>query len=74
MRADGRTGGRAVGVVAVVLLSTGPAVRLPAQDSARISEAQAILAPLVESYGVSGAEGPVRELVKRLYLDSLAAR
>jgi len=66
MRAVGWTGGRAVGVVAAVLLSAGPAVRLSAQDSARISEAQAILAPLVESYGVSGAEGPVRELVKRL--------
>src|SRR2546421_11165640 len=26
----------------------------------------AILAPLVETYGVSGAEGPVREAVKRL--------
>ena len=66
MRAIGWTGGRAVGVVAVGLLSAGPAVRLSAQDSARISEAQAILAPLVESYGVSSAEGPVRELVKQL--------
>src|SRR2546425_8986198 len=39
---------------------------LRAQDSARVAEAQAILAPLVETYGVSGAEGPVRETVKRL--------
>jgi putative aminopeptidase len=66
MRADGRMGGWAVGVVAAVLLSAGPAVRLSAQDSARISEAQAVLAPLIESYGVSGMEGPVRETVKRL--------
>src|SRR5205823_5709179 len=48
------------------LLSAGPPDRLSAQDSTRIAEAQAVLAPLVESYGVSGAEGPVREAVKRL--------
>src|SRR5216117_1417260 len=66
--ADGATGGRAVRdcVLAVLLLSAGPPVYLSAQDSTRISEAQAVLAPLVESYGVSGAEGPVREAVKRL--------
>src|SRR5207249_1725175 len=66
--ADGGTGGRAVRdcVLAVLLLSARPPVRLSAQDSVRISEAQAVLAPLVESYGVSGAEGPVREAVKRL--------
>ena len=40
--------------------------RLSAQDSSRISEAQTVLSALVESYGVSGAEGPVRETVKRL--------
>lgn len=32
----------------------------------RIPEAEAILRPLVESYGVSGMEGPVRETVLRL--------
>src|SRR5437879_12115361 len=37
-----------------------------AQASARVAEAQAILAPLVETYGVSGARGPVLEAVKRL--------
>src|SRR2546426_503915 len=37
-----------------------------AQDTSRVAEAQSVLAPLVESYGVSGAEGPVRETVKRL--------
>ena len=37
-----------------------------AQDSSRVAEAQSVLAPLVETYGVSGAEGPVRETVKRM--------
>ena len=53
-------------VLALLFLSASPPVRLSAQDSTRISEAQAVLAPLVASYGVSGAEGPVRETVKRL--------
>jgi putative aminopeptidase FrvX len=66
VKADGRTGGQALGIVAMVLLSASPSVRLSAQDSARIAEAQTVLAPLVESYGVSGAEGPVREAVQRL--------
>jgi len=52
-------------VLALLYLSASPPVRLSAQDSTRISEAQAVLAPLVESYGVSGTEGPVRETVKR---------
>jgi putative aminopeptidase len=47
---------------AVVLL---PAA-LSAQQPARIGEAEAVLEPLVESYGVSGMEGPVRETVQRL--------
>lgn len=47
-------------------LISGLSVRLAAQDSPRISEAQAVLSQLVESYGVSGAEGPVRERVTRL--------
>lgn len=65
--ADWRTVRRAVRdvVLAVCLLSAGPPDRLSAQDSTRIAEAQSILAPLVESHGVSGAEGPVREVVKR---------
>jgi putative aminopeptidase len=37
-----------------------------AQDTSGVAEVQAVLAPLVETYGVSGAEGPVRETVKRL--------
>jgi putative aminopeptidase len=63
-----RTGGRAVRncVAAGLLLSTGPPVRPSAQEDARISEAQSVLSQLVEAYGVSGAEGPVRDAVKRL--------
>lgn len=38
----------------------------PAQDSASVGEAAELLRPLVESYGVSGAEGPVRDLVRSL--------
>ncbi len=61
-----RSGGHAVGkvVLAAVLLTTSAPDRLSAQDDARISEAQTVLSQLVESYGVSGAEGPVREAVK----------
>src|SRR5712691_9857017 len=59
-------GGEMRAVVAVALLSAGASMHLSAQDSARVSEAQTVLAPLVETYGVSGAEGPVREAVKRL--------
>src|SRR5207249_2043756 len=40
-------------VAAAALLSVLPPYRLSAQDSTRIAEAQAVLAPLVESYGVS---------------------
>jgi putative aminopeptidase len=53
-------------VLAVLLQSAAPPVLLSAQDSARIADVQTVLAPLIESYGVSGAEGPVREAVKRL--------
>jgi putative aminopeptidase FrvX len=42
------------------------AVLLAVQDTGRIAEAQAVLAPLIESYGVSGSEAPVRETVQRL--------
>jgi putative aminopeptidase FrvX len=42
------------------------AALLVAQDSSRVAEAQTVIAQLVESYGVSGAEAPVRETVKRL--------
>jgi putative aminopeptidase len=39
---------------------------LTIQDVGRVAEAQSVLAPLVESYGVSGAEAPVRQVVQRL--------
>ncbi len=52
-------------VAAALLLVAYPYDRLTAQDHTSISEAQSVLAPLIESYGVSGAEGPVRETVKR---------
>src|SRR3989442_2111760 len=54
------------GVRPLLLLSAGASMHLSAQDSARVAEAQTVLAALVETYGVSGAEGPVREAVKRL--------
>jgi putative aminopeptidase len=49
-----------------VLLAVVPTCRLASQDTSRVSEAQSILAQLVESYGVSGAEAPVRQVVQRL--------
>src|SRR2546421_11488458 len=53
-------------MAAAVLLAVGyPSNRLNAQDQTSISEAQSVLSPLIESYGVAGAEGPVRETVKR---------
>jgi len=55
-----------------LLLTAASSDRLSAQDSTRISEAVTILAPLIESYGVSGAEGPVREAVRR-FLPAWAA-
>jgi putative aminopeptidase FrvX len=39
---------------------------LRAQDAPRLRAVEQVLAPLVESYGVSGMEGPVREAVQRL--------
>src|SRR5690242_16194997 len=68
MRAVGRLGGWAVGKAALIalLLAAEPPNRLAAQDSSRISEAQSVLSQLINSYGVSGSESPVREVVKRL--------
>src|SRR5712664_2829269 len=39
---------------------------LAIQDTSRISEAQSVLSQLVETYGVSGMEAPVRATVQRL--------
>ncbi len=62
--------GRLEGMAMAIALSIFPtfllSAQLAAQDSARISEAQTVLSQLVETYGVSGAEGPVGEAVKRL--------
>ena len=55
---------RALGVAVAVLLAD--ATVAGAQDTARLGEVEQVLAPLVESYGVSGMEAPVRETVRRL--------
>src|SRR6267142_2977629 len=67
MTAVRRFGGWAVRTaVMAALLTAKPPNRLSAQDTSRISEAQSILSQLVESYGVSGSEAPVRATVQRL--------
>jgi putative aminopeptidase len=48
-------------VICLTLLPGGTAL---AQRPITVADAERILTPLVESYGVSGAEGPVRELVQ----------
>ena len=48
------------------LLAVVPTCRLVGQDTSRIAEAQSVLSQLVESYGVSGMEAPVRATVQRL--------
>jgi putative aminopeptidase FrvX len=54
--------------LALLLLGAGGVAVRPAaaQDSARLAQTQEVLSALVESYGVSGAEGPVRAVVQRL--------
>ena len=54
---------KSLGIIVAGLLAAAP---LRGQQPARIAEAQAVLAPLIESYGVSGAEAPVRATVERL--------
>jgi putative aminopeptidase FrvX len=49
----------------LVFIASLPGV-LRAQEAPRISEVERVLAPLVESYGVSGMEEPVRATVQRL--------
>jgi putative aminopeptidase FrvX len=48
-----------------VLASVVPGI-LAAQEAPRIAEVEQVLSPLVESYGVSGMEEPVRATVQRL--------
>jgi putative aminopeptidase FrvX len=57
--------GRPVRSWATLLLAISPPY-LGAQQSSRIGEVERVLAPLVQSYGVSGMEGPVRATVERL--------
>src|SRR6266550_1081445 len=58
--------------VTALLLTAALSGRLTAQDTSRTSEVQAVLSTLTETYGVSGAEGPVRETVRR-FLPAWAA-
>jgi putative aminopeptidase FrvX len=62
-RHDG-TSARVLGLIG--LLAVVPTCRLVSQDTGRISEAESVLSALVESYGVSGMESPVRATVQRL--------
>jgi len=48
-----------------VALVAAPLRGLPAQQRLSVQDAERILAPLVEAYGVSGAEDSVRALVQR---------
>ncbi len=52
--------------VALALLVLWPAGAVAAQDVERIGQAESVLETLVESYGVSGMESPVRDAVRRL--------
>lgn len=56
---------RRLAVSAAAVLAVWPSARLPAQ-AVTVGEARDVLSQLVESYGVSGREGPVRETVLRL--------
>jgi len=49
----------------IVCLAALPGV-LRAQEAPHVAEVEQVLAPLVESYGVSGMEEPVRAMVQRL--------
>jgi putative aminopeptidase FrvX len=67
----GRVRWAAMAGVALVVLAAFPPFRRAAhaQEPARLTEAREVLRQLVESYGVSGHEGPVRETVIRLLPD-----
>ena len=43
-----------------------PAVPIVAQQQPSLDDVRSVLAPLIESYGVSGMEGPVRDAVSRM--------
>lgn len=61
-------GWRPAGAAALLALAAGSAVptRAAAQDAARVAEARDVLARLIETYGVSGHEAPVRDAVIHL--------
>jgi putative aminopeptidase FrvX len=50
----------------LVLVALTMAASVSAQDTSRVAEAQSVLAPLIESYGVSGMETAVRATVQKL--------
>ena len=50
----------------LALLALLPFTAAAAQDSERLRETEAVLKTLVETYGVSGMEAPVREEVQRM--------
>jgi putative aminopeptidase len=50
----------------LALLALFPLTAAVAQDPERLRETEAVLKTLVESYGVSGMEAPVREAVRRM--------
>ncbi len=51
--------------LSVLLLLSIPSGAAMAQRPITVQDAERVLAPLVEAYGVSGTEAPVRELVRR---------
>jgi putative aminopeptidase FrvX len=53
-------------LLACLSLALGPLASAAAQQPGRVAEAEDVLGPLVESYGVSGTEAPVRAAVERL--------
>ena len=51
---------------ALVIVALTMAAGLSAQDTSRVTEAQSVLSQLIETYGVSGMETPVRVTVQKL--------
>ena len=51
--------------LAIALLALWPPAALAAQSPKELTEAESVLETLVESYGPSGMEGPVREAVRK---------
>ncbi len=51
--------------LAIALLALWPPTALAAQSPKELTEAESVLETLVESYGPSGMEGPVREAVRK---------